>query len=75
MTTSIITPWMTVSEASTYSRRHPQTLYTALREYRASRGKRGLRGTQTDANCTWRIRQADIDAWMEGDQPTRRKPR
>lgn len=75
MTTSILSPWLTVQEAATYSRRHAQTLYTALRQYRSSHGRRGLRGSQNGDNCAWRIQRVDLDAWMEGQAPTRRKPR
>lgn len=67
-------PWMTVQEAAAYARRHPQTLYESLHEYARTKGKRGLRGVQRVANGTWRVKVEDVDRWLAGDGPRRRKP-
>lgn len=65
---------LTVREAAEHARRNERTIRVALHEYVSTRGKRGLRGTQEAANCTWRIRRDDLNAWMDGEQPKRRKP-
>ncbi|HEX3783695.1 MAG TPA: hypothetical protein VHX38_28870 [Pseudonocardiaceae bacterium] len=66
--------WMTVTEAATHARRGDATIRRALSEYVASRGKRGLRGSQQAVNCSWRIRSDDLEAWMAGDAPKKRRP-
>lgn len=71
---TVTTPWMTVKEAAAYSRRHEKTVRTALHEYVSSRGRRGLRGSQPAANCTWRLRREDVDAWLAGEAPRHRAP-
>lgn len=55
-----------VDSAATYARRHPKTLLGALR-----RGE--LVGYQARAGCTWRIFQRDLDAWIRGEKPSRRR--
>lgn len=56
----------TVSEAAVYARCHPKTILRALR-------KKELRGYQRGANCTWRIFPTDLDAWIRGESPQRRR--
>jgi hypothetical protein len=68
-------PFLTVVEAAAHSRYHPQTLYTALREYVQTNGRSGLRGSQTASRSgRWRIRPADLEAWMAGEKPAKRRP-
>jgi hypothetical protein len=67
------TPWMTVSEVATYVGMHPQTIYGALREFESTRGRKGLRGYQRNANSKWRAHREDADAWIRGEKPGRRK--
>jgi excisionase family DNA binding protein len=64
------TPWMTTRQAAAYARRHRETVLLALR-----RGE--LQGTQRNgrANCTWRVHRDDVDRWMRGEPPARRKLR
>lgn len=59
-------PWLTTPEAGFYARRHPKTVLRALRT-----GE--LRGHQAKANGTWRIHRDDVDAWLRGEKPSRRK--
>jgi hypothetical protein len=66
-------PFLTVTEAAAHSRYHPQTLYVALREYVQTKGRSGLRGSQTGGHGRWRIRPADLEAWMAGEQPVKRR--
>lgn len=68
----VISPWITVKEAAAYARRHPQTLYGALREYVQTGGKRGLRGAQNGAGRGWRVQRPDVDAWLTGEKPAGR---
>lgn len=67
-------PVLTVREAAGHARRDERTIRNALHEYVSSRGKRGLRGSQADANCTWRIRRDDLDAWIDSVAPKKRRP-
>lgn len=69
----VSSPWMTPAEVAGYSRRHVQTIYGALREYAASNGRRGLKGSQPDANCSWRVRREDVDSWLAGEKPASRR--
>ncbi|HEX3779795.1 MAG TPA: helix-turn-helix domain-containing protein [Pseudonocardiaceae bacterium] len=66
--------WMTVAEAAAHARRGDATIRRALSAYVASRGKRGLRGSQQAANCSWRIQRSDLEAWMAGETPKKRRP-
>lgn len=66
--------WITVAEAAKRSRRSPDTVRLALAEYVRSSHKRGLRGSQERPGCSWRIRPADLAAWMDGELPKRRRP-
>ena len=56
----------TVATAATYASRHPKTVLRALR-------REELVGYQRDVNCGWRIYQADLDAWIRGETPKRRR--
>ncbi|WP_167166837.1 helix-turn-helix domain-containing protein [Saccharomonospora amisosensis] len=58
-------PWLTVDEAATRSRRHNKTVLRALR-----RGE--LRGHQARANGRWLIHVEDLDLWVRGERPTGR---
>lgn len=64
--TSAAPPVHNVSSAAQYARRHPKTVIGALR-----RGD--LQGYQARAGCSWRIYQADLDAWIRGDKPKRKR--
>jgi hypothetical protein len=67
-------PWMTVKEAALYARRHPKTILAALRRQQAPGGaarRQALAGVQPRANCTWRVRPADLDRWLAGEPPKR----
>jgi excisionase family DNA binding protein len=55
--------WMTAREAAEYARCHWRTLTDACRA-----GE--LPGVQRARNCTWRVRRADVDAWL-GVRPLR----
>lgn len=70
----VIEAWLGVPEAANRSRRHPQTIRAALREYVRTKGKRGLRGSQPTAAARWRIRPEDLEAWLAGEQPKKRRP-
>lgn len=74
MTATVASPWLTVKQAAEYAGRHPQTIYTALRQYVASKQKRGLRGIQRVPNGSWRVARPDLDAWIENQPPRRRRP-
>lgn len=50
--------------AAAYAGCHEKTVLRALR-----RGE--LVGYQRNANCSWRIYQADLDAWIRGETPKR----
>lgn len=66
------TPWMTVREAATYSRRHYKTVLRALQEYaRGVTNHRALAGFQADANCMWSVHRDDVDRWVRRMPPTR----
>lgn len=54
---------MTAREAAEYARCHWRTLTDACRA-----GE--LPGVQRARNCTWRVRRADVDAWL-GVRPLR----
>jgi hypothetical protein len=73
-TAATLPDWVTVAEAAKHARRGEATIRRALSEYVSSRGKRGLRGHQEAANCSWRIRPADLDAWIANEPPKRRRP-
>lgn len=65
-------PWMSVKEAAAYARRHPKTIAAALRLYRNSQARKGLRGAQPNGpNSAWAIRRADVDRWCAGETPLR----
>lgn len=51
-----------VTAAAAFADCHPKTLLRALR-----RGE--LRGYQRGQNCKWRIFQADLEAWVRGEEP------
>lgn len=68
-------PWMTVKEAAGHARRHERTIRNALHLYVTTKGKQGLLGHQGAANCTWRIRRVDLDAWIAGQPQGRRRSR
>lgn len=74
MTPTVVSPWMTAAQAAIYSGRHRETLYLALHEYVSSSGRRGLRGVQPGRGCSWRIRTDDLDAWLNGAAPRKRRP-
>jgi hypothetical protein len=67
-------PVLTVNEAAAHARRSERFVRNALHQYASSRGKHGLRGSQEGANCTWRIRRDDLDAWIDQLAPKRRRP-
>lgn len=61
---------MTVNEVADYSRRHEKTVARALRLYKRSNGRKGLRGAQPNGtNSCWRIRREDADRWCAGEPP------
>lgn len=57
--------WMNVTQISTWTGRHPQTIYAALRSHE-------LRGHQRDKGLAWRAERADVDAWVRGETPLAR---
>ncbi|MER5388349.1 helix-turn-helix domain-containing protein [Saccharopolyspora sp. NPDC002686] len=59
-------PWMTVKEVATYSRHDRKFVLTALRRSQ-------LRGFQACVNGTWRIHRDDVDTWIRGEKPSRRR--
>lgn len=67
-------PWYSPVQAAPYAHVHKDTIYDALHEFVSSKGKRGLRGYQRDANCKWLIHRDDLDAWVRGEQPGRQRP-
>ena len=57
------TPWLTVTEAAQYARRHAETVMKALRDG-------SLRGYQTKRSGIWSIHRDDLDAWIRGEVAT-----
>ena len=54
-------PWMTVREAATYTRRSQRTILTAL-------GDDSLRGHRPGERGRWRVHVDDLDAWVRGER-------
>lgn len=48
------------------AKRHPKTVLRALR-------KGELRGYQAGPGCGWRIFESDLDAWIRGERPARKR--
>ncbi|HJP80578.1 MAG TPA: hypothetical protein VJ914_40275 [Pseudonocardiaceae bacterium] len=72
MTAPVVSPWMSVAETAAYTRRHPETVRRALREWERSKGRRGLKGAQPNgANACWSVHRDDADAWMSGALPAK----
>jgi heme oxygenase len=65
------TPWLTLAEAVTYTKRSERTVRGAAVECDRSSGARGLRGYQQGAGCSWRFHTADLDRWVRGEAPAR----
>ena len=60
-------PWLTMKQAMAYSGYGRTTLTEALKDEE-------LRGLQrTKPGGTWRIHIDDLDAWMDGEKPQRRR--
>lgn len=53
-------PWKTTAEAAAYSKRHEDTITTALRSGT-------LRGSQKMKKGKWLIHVDDLDAWISKD--------
>lgn len=64
-------PWMSTKQAAAYAGRHFKTVRLAASEYVSSDGKRGLKGVQRRANCSWRFHRDDVDRWIRGETPAR----
>lgn len=63
------TPWLTVSEAAAYLKRHPQTVLHLLHTEQ-------LKGFQASGrNGSWRIHRDDADTYMRQPAPKRRRLR
>ena len=61
---------MTVKQVAEHSQRHPKTVAKALRLYRQSQGRKGLRGAQPNGtHSCWRVRREDVDRWCAGEPP------
>lgn len=59
--------WLSASEAAIYTGRHAKTITNAAR-----RGY--LLGYQSSGvNGSWRFKVADLDRWMRGERPARRR--
>lgn len=62
--------WLTVRQVATYAQRHPKTVERALRLYKRTNGRKGLRGAQANgANSCWRIRPEDAERWCGAEPP------
>ncbi len=53
------TPWLTLGESSAYAKTSAATLRRELRTGR-------LKGHKIGGRRVWRLRAADVDAWLEG---------
>ena len=56
-----------IKTAAAYVGCHEKTVLRAVRRGELTGYQRG------GANCTWRIYQADLDAWSRGERPKRRR--
>lgn len=59
--TAVETPWLTVQEVATYTRRHPKTVLRALREGEIS-------GDRPKPGVVWRIHRDAVDDWITGER-------
>lgn len=67
MTTATRTRWLSTKEASEYSGFSQHTIRELAKQWRATKGKRGLRGFQTVApQGPWKFKHDDIDRYIEG---------
>ena len=58
--------WLSVQAVHRYTGYAPDTI-------RRAAGAGQLRGHQRGANCTWRFRVTDVDAWLRGETPVGRR--
>jgi excisionase family DNA binding protein len=57
---------LTIKESAKYAHVHEKTMLRAVQ-----RGE--CRGYQRAVNVPWRIYQDDLDCWIRGEQPTKRR--
>lgn len=62
-------PWMTLAETCTYSRKSYETVRRAAVGYQRTSGRAGLKGEQPRVNACWTFHRDDVDRWIKGEPP------